>query len=337
MPLGTSSKKAGNAQGGTGLNTAPHEFVKLIRAQTPRLIEIGKPRPKLVLSFGGAGWLFTYGLGVAEFLSREYKQLLNETYFLGSGSGVIPATALSLGITDMHKVKDLLLTKENLFNVMDGGASEMRNKLVDLVAEKYLPPRADALMNGKVTLALGMTQSDRGFKMQEPDMMIHGHHISMFDDNPDIASCLKAAMVCNKYDPATFRYGDKKVARATSVAHCSQLDQAIRHVYVKGLSGNPSTRRAQRHNHIFGVHGSLVNTHHHWIKQYQFACLPTAVGGRAASLDALNESFDNGYQDARRYERWLEDSYHFAQADRSLETKGDMRNLRAMWWIGWDR
>ena len=304
----------------------PVSWARLVRAQTPRLVEVGKPKPKVILSFGGAAWLVTYSLGVAEYLANEQKDLLAESYIVGAGTGVIPAAGLACGVTNFEKVKDFFLKEENLFNVHKG--HKQREELMRAGCKEFLPLGADKLMNGKVALTIGMNNRDLGFRQQKQENLLYGHHISMFDSNEDITDCMVAAIECDVSKLRTFRGVTNGVQRGSCMSMSSQVDQYIRHIYIHGLCGYPYSRKHMRHNNHFGRHGMLVNTHAVYGYQFWQALQPCWGGRKRARFDELNQAFENGFHDARRYERWEEDVYHYAKPDRSVGGDEDWKNIR---------
>ena len=293
----------------------------MVRAQTPRLLEVGKAAPKIIFSFAGAGFLVTYSLGVAKYLQQEKQSLLAQGYFLGAGSGVLPAVALAAGpqAIDLDKVNSHIV--DNIFNVSQEPTrvTKMRE-----ACELFLPSHIHTLMNGRCALAVSMSNRDTGFLKQAGEVQLYGNHICIFDNKTDVTDCILAATCPNSQVCYPFR--GMNVVRATQNSLASQLDQYIRHVYVLGLAGNPSSRQHQRHVSFFGRHGALVNTHDHWASQLLTACRPATM--RRRSEDLLRQSYENGFHDARRYERWEEDVYHFAKPDRAPSEDDDWRTIR---------
>lgn len=307
----------------------PADFIRAIKAKTPVLLELGKPKPKIVLSFGGAGWLVAYSLGVAHYLLQEQKELCNQSYIIGAGSGVLPATALACGISganvNMEKIMEWLCDDKKIFSVVKG--DEKRKKLIAEGCKMFLPRDAAPMLNGKCSLMVGMSNRDQGFVEQKKNEILFGHHISSFDSNEDITELMIAATCTDTNKLATFRGAERACMRATCMSFAAEADQYIRHVYIHGLCGYPYSRKHMRHNHYFGKHGFVVNTHQNYPKQFLLACFPTLGGKNRGSQ--LRQAFDDGFHDARRYERWEEDPYHFVKPDRSTGGDEDWRTIRA--------
>jgi hypothetical protein len=162
---------------------------------------------------------------------------------------------------------------------------------------------------------------DSGYYMQEPHNQLYGAQIPTFDDKADVTELLLAATAPNNNRPYKFR--GMPVMRGTQRSISSQLDPFVRHVYIHGLAGTKSNVY-KHHRILIGRHGCLANTHQIGRRQQQLAAYPF-LGGE----DALRQAFDDGYHDARRYERWEEDPYHYAKADRSPGEDTDWRDVRA--------
>lgn len=310
------------------LPTDPKEWIKKVRAKTPVLLEVGKPAPKAVLSFGGCGFLVTYSLGVALYLQQEKKELLSQCFLLGAGSGVIPALALACGpsAVNLETVRDFIL--DNRFTVTD---EEKRIDVLTNGINRLLPKNALDLVKGRLALTIGFSNRDVGYMSQAKENIYFGHHIAQWEDVSDLGQNILAAMAPNTNKPMTFRDADN-VLRGTMMSLSSELDQYCRHVYIHGYAGYPYNRNQARHNIMFGKHGFLGNTHFSFPKQVLLAFAPL-IGGNVRR-EELMEAYDVGYNDARRYERWEEDPYFYAKADRSPEDDFNMRSLRAFLFRG---
>lgn len=303
--------------------TDPKEWVKKVRSKTPTLLEVGRPAPKAVLSFGGCGFLVAYSLGVALYLQQEKKEFLSHCYLLGAGTGVIPALALACGpkAVSIEKVRDFIL--ENRFTVTD---EDKRIEVITRGINELLPKNALDLVNGRLALTIGFSNKDAGYMSQAKENIYFGHHIAQWDDVSDLGQNILASMAPNTSRPMIFRDADN-VLRGTMMSLSSELDQYCRHVYIHGYSGYRYNKNQARHNIMFGKHGFLGNTHFSFPKQVLLAFAPL-IGGEVRK-EELMEAYDAGYHDARRYERWEEDPYFYAKADRSPGDDFNFRNLRA--------
>ncbi|KAG8348436.1 hypothetical protein ERJ75_000998000 [Trypanosoma vivax] len=303
--------------------TDPREWIKKVRSKTPVLLEVGKPAPRAVLSFGGCGFLVTYSLGVALYLQQEKADFLAHSFLLGAGTGVIPAVALACGprAVNIEKIRDAIV--DNRFMVTD---EEKRVEVFTKCINQFLPRNAVELVAGRLALTIGFSNRDAGYMTQSKEHVHFGHHIAQWTDVNDLGQCIMAATAPNTTKPMIFRDADN-VMRGTMMSLSSELDQYCRHIYIHGYCGYPFSRHQTRHNIFFGRHGFLSNTHFPFWRQALLAFAPT-IGGNARRDDLL-EAYDAGYNDARRYERWEEDPYHFAKSDRSPNDEFSFRQLRA--------
>jgi hypothetical protein len=294
--------------------------VKLLRAQTPKLLELNRRPPTLVLSFGGSGFLVTYSLGVAMWLLEERKDLLNRTFFAGSGSGVIPAVAMCVKNPPIQKIVDEICG--NLFNVAD---EKKRQEVLRKLLPQYLPKDAFQQVQGRCALTLNLPNRDPEYHKQPSINVLFGHHIASWDDNVDLMECMIAAMACDEKSLPIYR--GVKVVRGSTLSMATEIDSYVRHVYVHGLCGYPYSRKHQRHSFFTGKHGFLSNREFHYARQFTTAILPhkNLFGD---SKSALMKSFDAGYHDARRFERWEEDPYLYAKPDRSPGGGTEWKSLR---------
>ncbi|KAH9600228.1 hypothetical protein LSM04_009283 [Trypanosoma melophagium] len=303
--------------------TDPREWARKVRSKTPVLLEVGRPAPRAVLSFGGCGFLVTYALGVAQYLQQEKPELLAHAFLLGAGTGVIPAVALACGprAVKIEDVRDAVL--DHRFLVTD---EEARIAAFTSCINKLLPRNAVELVSGRLALTIGFSNKDPGYMAQSKAHIHFGHHIAQWSDVDDLAQCIMAATAPNTERPMIFRDADN-VMRGTMMSLSSELDQYCRHIYIHGYAGYRYNKHQTRHNIFFGRHGFLANTHFSFWRQAWLAFAPN-IGGEARR-DELIEAYDAGYNDARRYERWEEDPYHFAKADRSPSDDFNFRQLRA--------
>jgi hypothetical protein len=303
--------------------TVPKEWIKQVRAKTPTLLEVGKTPPKLVLSFGGAGFLVTYSLGVALFLQQEKKDLLAKSFFLGAGSGAIAAAALACGPqhVNIDKIRDAIV--EHRFLVSD---EEKRLQVMNPALDALLPKNAVQLVSGRLALTIGFSNKDPGYMQQLKENINFGHHIAAWDSWDDLKQNLLASTAPNMDKQMKFR-DCPNVMRGTLMSLSSELDQYCRHVHIHGYCGYRYNRRQTRHNMFFGRHGFIANTHMSFPKQAMLAFCPN-VGGQSRK-DELLRAFDAGFHDGRRYERWEEDPYHYAKSDRSPGDDFNWKNIRA--------
>jgi hypothetical protein len=303
--------------------TVPKEWIKKVRAKTPTILEVGKTPPKVVLSFGGAGFLVTYSLGVALFLQQEKKELLAKSFLLGAGSGSLAATALACGPqhVSIDKVRDSIL--DNLFHVTD---EEKRLSTMSSAIDTLLPKNAVQLVSGRLALTIGFSNKDPGYVQQTKENIRFGHHIAAWDNWDDLKQNLLVASAPNMDKPMKFRDADN-VLRGTLMSLSSELDQYCRHVYIHGYCGYKYNRKQTRHNTFFGRHGFIANTHTSFPWQVVQAFYPNL--GAASRREELMHAFDAGFHDARRYERWEEDPYHYSKSDRSPSDDFNWRNIRA--------
>mmetsp|Transcript_82986 Transcript_82986/g.96982 ORF Transcript_82986/g.96982 Transcript_82986/m.96982 type:complete len:318 (+) Transcript_82986:71-1024(+) len=302
--------------------TIPKEFIKQVRAKTPTILEVGKAPPKAVLSFGGAGFLVTYSLGVALYLQQEKKELLAKSFLLGAGTGCIPATALACGpqTVSIDKVRDFIV--DHRFLVSD---ETQRLKAFSEGLDTLLPKNAVSLVNGRLALTIGFSNKDPGYMSQQKENIHFGHHIATWDSYDDLKQCITVATAPNMDKQMPYRDAPRAM-RGTLMSLSSELDQYCRHVHIHGYAGYRYNRQQARHNFFFGRHGFIANTHFGFPKQVWLAFLPHLGSG---AKDRLLEAFDAGYNDARRYERWEEDPYHYAKSDRSPSDDFNWKNIRA--------
>lgn len=303
--------------------TIPKEFIKKVRAKTPTLLEVGRTPPKLVLSFGGAGFLVTYSLGVALFLQQEKKDMLAKSFLLGAGSGSLAATALACGPqhVSIEKVRDAVVN--NLFLVTD---EPKRLATMSSALDTLLPKSAHQLVNGRLALTIGFSNKDPGYLQQAKENIQFGHHIAVWDNWEDLKQNLLVATAPNMDKPMQFRDADNAL-RGTLMSLSSELDQYCRHVHIHGYCGYKYNRKQTRHNTFFGRHGFIANTHTSFPFQVLQAFCPNV--GAASRKEELLRAYDAGFHDARRYERWEEDPYHYAKSDRSPSDDFNWKNIRA--------
>ncbi|CCW61857.1 unnamed protein product [Phytomonas sp. EM1] len=302
--------------------TDPNEWIQKVRAKTPSLLEIGKTAPRVVLSFGGCGFLVTYALGVALYLQQERKELLAQSFLLGAGSGVLPALALACGpkAVNIEQLRDFIV--DHRFAVTD---EAKRIEVMMQGIRRFLPANALDLIGDRLALTIGFSNKDPGYMQQRKENIHFGHHISQWESWEDLAQNILVATAPNTRKPMLFRDAHN-VLRGTMMSLSSELDQCCRHVYIHGYIGMRYNRYQTRHNILIGKHGYLGNTHFSFVKQVLLAFLPTF--GRERREELL-QAYDAGYHDARRYERWEEDPYLFAKADRSPNDDFNFRTLRA--------
>ncbi|EKG06080.1 hypothetical protein TCSYLVIO_002839 [Trypanosoma cruzi] len=257
------------------------------------------------------------------FCSRKRQSFWRILFCLGAGTGVIPAVALACGprAVNIEKVRDAIV--DNRFLVTD---EEKRVEVFTEYINKLLPRNAVELVNGRLALTIGFSNKDPGYMRQTKENVHFGHHIAQWDDVNDLAQCIMAATAPNTEKPMVFRDADN-VVRGTMMSLSSELDQYCRHIYIHGYAGYRYNRQQTRHNIFFGRHGFVANTHFPFWRQVWLAFAPN-IGGIARKDDLL-EAYDAGYNDARRYERWEEDPYHYAKADRSPSDDFNFRQLRA--------
>lgn len=303
--------------------TIPKEWIKQVRAKTPTILEVGKAPPKLVVSFGGAGFLVTYSLGVALFLQQEKKELLAKSFLLGAGTGCIAATALACGpqLVNIDKLRDYIIEHPFLVSY-----EKERWETISKGVDEFLPKNAVSVVNGRLALTIGFSNKDVGYHQQLKENFNYGHHIALWDDWEDLKQCLLVATAPNLEKPIKYRDAPN-VMRGTLMSLSSELDQYCRHVHIHGYCGYRYSRQQMRHNLYFGRHGFLANTHFSFPKQAWLAFAPH-LGGQARK-DDLRAAFDAGYHDAKRYERWEEDPYHYAKTDRSPSDDFNFKTLRA--------
>lgn len=305
--------------------TDPINWSKNMRAQIPNLLQVGKPSPKAVLSFGGCGMLCTYSLGVVQYLLAEKKEFVRQCYVVGTGSGTIPAVALCAEdpAATPEMIKDFICD-----HVFDVHHEEIRQDVLRQGCSKFIPEDIAERMKGRCTLAVGMSNRDLNYPRQPINQQMFGAMISAFDSKADVSDCIVAATAPNATMPCIFR--GERCTRATWKCLSAELDQYVRHIYIHGLSGYPHSGHHSRHNHYIGRHGFLANSHWNWKRQFLVAIWPKRIPFLASSnLEVIRESFEKGFNDARRYERWEEDVYVNAKPDRSSNDSLDMKNIRA--------
>ena len=300
-------------------NTNPNVFARNIGAETPTLLQVGRAPPKCVLSFGGCGWLFVFGLGVAKYLLEEKKEWAQQCHLAGAGSGSIPAIVLACqGAARPDSVVEDVVSHPP-FRL--DSREDYRRQELKAALEKHLPKDVASMLNGRACIAVGMSNRDLGFRKQPREVQLYGHHICSFPNREDVINCVLAATAPDTHNPPLYR--GEKVMRATWMSLSTELDTAIRHVFVHGYCGFSFAASRTRHNMVFGRNGLIVNTTENAISQTLTAMRPDLFP--AVRKDALSRAYENGFHAARRYERWEEDSYMFAKPDRS---PGDDKNWR---------
>ena len=268
--------------------------------------------------------LVTYSLGVAQYLVAHRKDFLRQCYILGAGSGCIAAVAACAedATSTPEAIKNFIV--ENVFNIDD---EKKRQALLSRGCELMLPDDVHQRMKGRCTLAVGMSNRDVNYFKQPLNQQLFGAPISAFDGKSDVQECLIAATAPNATLP--FKFRGEFCTRCTWKCMSSELDQYVRHIYIHGISGYPYSSQHTRHNMFFGRHGLVANTHWNWQRQFLVAIWPCKFGLGVANTEVLREAYDRGFQDAMRYERWDEDPYTNAKADRSPGDSTDWKTIRA--------
>jgi hypothetical protein len=276
-----------------------------------------------VISFGGAGALVTYSLGVAAFLHREKQQLLATSFILGAGSGAIAATALACGAhVNFDALRDAVV--DQCYNGDDYQSHIVRMKAA---CEQFLPKNAHDLLNGRVAIAVGPSNRDVAYYEQPAQHRLNGWHICQWTSLDDVTDCLVAATNGSATRPYSFR--GCPCTRATWGSLSSELDPFVRHVHVHGFAGLSGRVSHQRHKIFIDRHGFLSYTGQPAYLQLIAAVAPKAFFSKTWAKDVLRQAFDAGFHDARRYERWEEDAYFYAKPDRSPTKDPNWRNFRA--------
>jgi hypothetical protein len=306
------------------MSTVPNEWIKAVRAKSPVLLEIGKKPPRCVLSFGGAGFLVTYSLGVAFYLQQEKKELVSQSFLLGAGTGCIPALALACGpqAVSLERVRDYIVN--HLFNLQN--EDRRRKEFEDGIAA-LLPANAVDLVNGRIALTIGFSNRDPGYMTQKKENIHFGHHVCTWDSRDDLVQCLIAATAPNMNQMCPFRDAPN-VMRGTLMSLSSELDNYCRHVHIHGYAGYRYNKNQTRHNIFMGRHGFIANTHLPFWQQVRVAFFPQLGSGEAVK-SVLLDAFEAGFKDGRRYQRWEEDPYYFAKPDHSPGDNFNVVTLRA--------
>ncbi|EPY28292.1 hypothetical protein AGDE_05709 [Angomonas deanei] len=212
---------------------------------------------------------------------------------------------------------------DNRFQVTD---DERRIEVMSRGINTLLPRDAVELVKGRLALTVGFSNRDPGYMTQSKENVYFGHHIASWTDFDDLGQNILAATAPNVNKPMIFRGADN-VLRGTMLSLSSELDQYCRHIYIHGYCGMRYNKNQSRHNIMFGKHGFLANTHFSFPKQALMAFAPN-LGGEARKEDLI-QAYDAGYFDAKRYERWEEDPYFYAKADRSPNDDFSFTTLRA--------
>ena len=298
-------------------------FRDKLGAQTPQLLQVGKPPPKCVLCFAGSGHLVTYQLGVAAYLHQEKQQLLCKSYFLGAGSGSIAAAALACGSqVNFTAIRDQIIN--NAYSVEDTDKHQERMKQG---IERLMPRNAHQLMNGRVAIALGPSNRDAAWYEQPSQHKLNGWHISSWKDEDDVAQCLIAAS--NSSSARPIQYRGCPCTRSTWVSLSSELDPYVRHIHIYGYCGQNNKPSHAKHRVFIDRHGYLSYTGQPAWAQFLAMAMPDWKVSASWSRDVLRSAYDAGFHDARRYERWDEEAYFYAKPDRSPSKDKNWRNLRA--------
>ena len=298
-------------------------FRDKLQARTPELLQVGRAPPKCVISFGGAGCLVTYSLGVAAYLHREKQSLLASSFILGAGSGSIAAAALACGAAvSFETIRDMVIDRAYSANDHPTHVAAMKQGISAL-----LPRNAHELMNGRVAIALGPSNRDVAFYEQPAQQRQNGWHICSWRDADDVGECLIAASNGSTTTPYTYR--ECPCFRATFSCLSSELDQFVRHVHIHGFAGFPNQASHQKHRVFIDRHGFLSYTGQPPVFQFLAAAAPAAPIASTWAKDVLRSAFDAGFHDARRYERWEEDAYFYAKPDRSPSKEKNWSQFRA--------
>ena len=286
------------------------EVIEILGARPPKLTQLGEKAPKMVLSFGASGTLATYGLGVGQYLLDHHKKLMDECYFIGSGSGVLPAVALPLAsdLGNRHLLKEYfeIIMKEtavpfHLFReakraeYVKRGLSEMLG-LEDL--HTRLRGRCSIFLHPDPKYLYGRTHG-----ILDRHQILFGLPVSHWRSSADLRECMEAAMAPSHKHSLNFR----GVRAMSSSKHSlsPQLDQSIRHIYVHGFAGKGYSSREKLHAHVFGRHGSLVNVSTTFLAQTLSQSFPLPL------KYVLTKAYHQGYEDASKYHRWEEDPYQY--------------------------
>jgi len=300
------------------------EILERIASAPPKLIEVGRAPPRLVLSFGGAGALVTYSLGVAQFLLEDKKEHLNQWYFLGSGTGVLPAVALPIAV--QNKSPDLI--RQIMEYIVDNAPPHLMNEdtrraFVFNGLTKFLPKDAHVTVSGRACLSVMVDPEcvvGRVGGELSKNQILYGLPMTSWPSVEALAQVMAGAMSPYRTHPVD--YNGVGLIRSSRYSLSTEVDQHIRHVYVHGFGGSMRKSNHSRHAILFGRHGTLLNTSQSPWLQYLTLALP----GRRKN--ALRFAYDAGYNDARRFDRWEEDPYQFAKGDRSAGDDEDWRTLR---------
>ena len=298
------------------------EALRRLESAQPKLIEVGRPTPQLVVSFGGSGALVTYSLGVAQWLLENRGDLLNQWYFVGSGTGVLPAVALPLAVQkkEPHLLREIskYVVQQAPRHVFD---EDLRRKYILDGLRKFVPEDAHCVLEGRVCLfahinfefIIGRTHEDL-----PNSSILYGNPLIKWDSSAELSQCMDAAMVPYRTHSIDFR--GIPLLSATKYSLSSEVSSHLRHVYVHGYAGNAIRTSHTRHNYVFGRHGTLANTSVSFRRQFWANCFP------GWSKQVLESSYHAGYRDASRYHRWEEDPYYRARGLSEVEFAEAIKN-----------
>mmetsp|Transcript_23567 Transcript_23567/g.36755 ORF Transcript_23567/g.36755 Transcript_23567/m.36755 type:complete len:304 (-) Transcript_23567:39-950(-) len=288
------------------------EVFEVLGVHQPQLLKTGRRAPSVVLSFGASGSLVPYSLGVAQYLLDHHPELVRRAYFIGSGSGVIPAICLALSRASSHPssleecVKRFNKVKLSLPFVIN--ENERRTVVRNACQEIFTIDAPERVIQGCCSLFLHPNPSyiyGRLHGILDRYHVLYGLPISEWRSKDDLIECIEASMAPSEKYSLAFR--NVPMVSASRFSFSPQVEQAIRHVYIHGFSGKGYRSCEKLHAHVFGHHGSVFNVASSSTVQNLCLSFPRMFSG------VIERSFNQGYKDAKAYSRWEEDPYHYSR------------------------
>ncbi|KNH08379.1 hypothetical protein XU18_1092 [Perkinsela sp. CCAP 1560/4] len=288
------------------------EVFEILGVKHPQLVKVGEKPPKLIVSFGDSDILMNYGLGVAQYLLDNHLPLLKQAYFIGTGSGTIPAVCLSLA---SQNSKSTLIT--DFFRRMTSNISSLPIYLREAQRREFISntlkslaslDEPEKLLLGKCSLFLHPNPNfifGRVHGILDRYHVLYGLPVSEWRSKEDLIQCIEASMAPSYKHFIPFR--GIPIVKASRYSLSPQVDQAIRHVYVHGYAGGGYMSREKLHAHVFGHHGSIFNVSTSHYLQRLCISYPRVFSG------SIEKTYHQGYKDAAQFSRWEEDPYHYSR------------------------
>ena len=288
------------------------EVFRILGTKDPKLTKLGEKAPKTVVSFGGSGGLITYSLGVAQYILDHHPSLINQSYFIGTGSGSLPAICLPLAaqLGKQHLPKQCFeyITKQSKLPLHSFSEITRREYVRTALAKFLCVEDIERHLLGRCSIFLRPDSNyiiNRVHGVLDRGQILYGLPISQWKSSEDLLQCIEASMAPSEKHSIAFR--GIPMLTASKYSFSPQVEQSIRHIFVHGYAGKGFSSNEKLHAHVFGMHGSLFNVSTPYYAQRFALCFP-----RIAKY-FLSKAYDQGYKDAADFSRWEEDPYNFAK------------------------